>query len=65
MRPTHLLPLLAPALAVAAAVAPAPLSSGVGDPLPAVKLEGFTQTRATSLDDFVGRALLIEFFAYW
>jgi len=34
-------------------------------PLPQVTLEGFTQTKAKSLDDYTGRALLIEFFAYW
>jgi len=65
MRPITLIALAAPALAVAAAVAPTLPANGVGDPLPAVTLEGFTQTKATSLDDFAGRALLIEFFAYW
>lgn len=34
-------------------------------PLPSVPLEGFSQTPAKSLEDFTGRALLIEFFAYW
>jgi hypothetical protein len=34
-------------------------------PLPEVELEGFTQTEASSLDDYFGRAVLIEFFAYW
>ena len=38
---------------------------GVGAPLPASQLEGFSQTKAKSLDDFAGRALLIEIFAYW
>jgi hypothetical protein len=28
-------------------------------------LQGFTQTPAKSFDEFVGRAVLIEFFAYW
>lgn len=65
MRPTYLLPLLAPALALAAVLAPPLPSSGVGEPLPPATLEGFTQTGATSIDDFVGRALFIEFFAYW
>jgi hypothetical protein len=30
-----------------------------------VGLEGFAQTHAQSIDDYQGRALLIEFFAYW
>lgn len=38
---------------------------GVGDPLPAVRLEGFSQTTAKSFDDFSGRAVMFEFFAYW
>jgi hypothetical protein len=38
---------------------------GVGAPLPATQLEGFSQTKAKSLDDYAGRALLIEIFAYW
>ena len=29
------------------------------------KLEGFAQTRAESIEDYHGRAVLIEFFAYW
>ena len=28
-------------------------------------LEGFSQTKAKRFNDFVGRAVLIEFFAYW
>ena len=64
MRTLHLLPLLAPALLWAATLAPAP-PDAVGSPLPAVALEGFTQTKAASLEDYSGRALLIEFFAYW
>jgi hypothetical protein len=34
-------------------------------PMPSVAMEGFSQTPAKSLEDFTGRALLIEFFAYW
>lgn len=30
-----------------------------------VELEGFTQTGATAFEDLVGRAVLIEYFAYW
>ena len=37
----------------------------VGTSLPVIELEDFTQTPARSFDDFVGRAVLIEFFAYW
>lgn len=65
MRPTALTPLLAPALALAAAAPLYAPANGVGDPLPEASLEGFSQTRATSLEDYSGRALLIEFFAYW
>ena len=55
------IPLLAATLALTAWAAPAQ----VGDPLPEVKLTGFTSTEAKSLDDFNARLLLIEFFAYW
>lgn len=52
-----------PALAAAlAAVAPA---QQVGSSLEPIELEGFAQTPAGSYDDFSGRAVLIEFFAYW
>ena len=38
----------------------------IGSKLPdRFELERLTQTEATSLLDFQGRALLIEFFAYW
>lgn len=36
-----------------------------GSPLPAVDLDGLAQTKAKSFDDFAGRAVLIEFFAFW
>ena len=36
-----------------------------GGQLPPVEAEGFAQTKAKSFDDFAGRAVLIEFFAYW
>ncbi len=43
-----------------------PASAQVGMRLPAkVELEQFTQTKATSFEDYHGRALLIEFFAFW
>ena len=28
-------------------------------------LEGFSQTQATTLEEYTGRAILVEFFAYW
>lgn len=56
--------LSAAALGMAAALPPAP-PGAVGKPLPVVELEGFSQTKAQSLDDFFGRTVLIEFFAYW
>jgi len=65
MRNLSFLPLLAPALALAAAAPFALPGSGVGDPLPEAELEGFTQTGATTLSDYAGRAILIEFFAFW
>ena len=36
-----------------------------GKPLPAFELEGLTQSPAESFDELAGRAVLIEFFAYW
>lgn len=42
-----------------------PASAQVGQPLPQVPLADFGGTAATSLADFKGRALLLEFFAYW
>ena len=47
------------ALALAAHGAPA------GGSLPPVEVEEFAQTKAKSFDDLSGRAVLIEFFAYW
>lgn len=46
----------------------APLLShpqGVGSKVPDVELEGYSKTPAKSYDDFTGRAVLIEFFAFW
>ena len=37
----------------------------VGQQLPPVALEGLSQTEAESFDEFTGRLVLIEFFAYW
>jgi hypothetical protein len=61
MRPSRLvaLPVLLAALALPAA------AQGVGSTIAEVELEGYAQTEAESFDDFFGRAVLIEFFAYW
>ena len=40
-------------------------ADAVGRQLPDAKLEGFAQTKAKTLDDFFGRTVLIEAFAYW
>lgn len=37
----------------------------VGAPFPSAVLEGFAQTGAKSWSDLAGRAVVIEFFAYW
>jgi hypothetical protein len=54
--------LLATGLALAFA---ASATAGVGDALPEAQLDGFTATPAKSFDDYLGRTVLIEFFAYW
>jgi len=55
--------LLAP-LALCAAASSAP-AQDVGTQLGEVVLEGYTQTEAESFEDYTGRTILIEFFAYW
>ena len=40
-------------------------AQGAGSKLPPVELEEFTLTPAKSFDDYFGRAVLVEFFAYW
>jgi hypothetical protein len=57
-------PLFITAVALAALALPAS-TARAGGSLPAVALDDFGQTKAKSLDDFAGRAVLIEFFAYW
>ena len=57
-------PFILGSLAFAALALFAP-SSQAGGQLPTVELEGFAQTKAKSFDDYAGRAVLIEFFAYW
>lgn len=59
------IPLLGLALAVVALCAPPAAAQGVGTKVPAVQLEGYAQTGAKSFEDFMGRAVLIEFFAFW
>ncbi len=56
--------LLAP-VALAALLAALPATGSVGKSMPAIPVEGLAQTKAKSLDDYIGRAVLIEFFAYW
>lgn len=53
-------------IALACALFPAlSEAQGVGSKVPQVELEDFSQTPAKSFEDFTGRAVLIEFFAYW
>jgi hypothetical protein len=56
--------LLALTLGLAGLIAPA-AAQDVGTPIPKIELEGYSQTGAKSFEDFYGRAVLIEFFAYW
>ena len=42
-----------------------PAAGVVGKSMPAIPIEGLAQTKAKSLDDYIGRAVLVEFFAYW
>ena len=59
------LQLLRAALAVLVLAATSFAQRGVGAPLPDAGLEGFAQTKAKTIEDYTGRALLIELFAYW
>jgi len=57
---TKLFPFALALLGVAAS------AQSVGKPIPdEVELEDLAQTEARTFDDFFGRAVLIEFFAYW
>ena len=40
-------------------------AQGVGTKMPPAELADFTQTPAKSFEDYLGRAVLIEFFAFW
>ena len=55
--------ILASALATASLTALLPAQ--VGDPMPPAKFEAFGNSEAGSLDDFQGRLVLLEVFAYW
>ena len=56
--------ILAP-LVLAAVPALIPPLDVVGKPLPAGSVVELAQTKAKSIDDYAGRALLVEFFAFW
>lgn len=57
--------LLTSALGLALAVAPS-AAPGVGDAIKNTKqIEDFAQIGAESWSDLQGRAVLVEFFAYW
>lgn len=61
MKPSHLL-----ALPVALVALSWPShAQGVGSTVPKLELEGFAQTKAAAFDDYYGRAVLLEFFAFW
>ncbi len=59
------LPLIALAAAALLSASPPVNAQNEGRYLSDVPLEGFSQTGAKGFDDYVGRAVLIEFFAYW
>ena len=40
-------------------------AQGVGTKVGAIELVDYAQTEAKSFDDFLGRTVLIEFFAHW
>jgi len=63
-RASHTLALAGLGLALASA-APAGAVSAGGHGSSGIELEDLAQTGASSFDDFTGRAVLIEFFAYW
>lgn len=61
MRRSHAAP--AALLALAAALPAA--AQKVGSRVPGLPLAEICGSRAASFEDFVGRTLLIEYFAYW
>ncbi len=58
-------PLGAFVLTAAALATNASAQVAVGSTLPNFELKDFAQTKATSVADFTGRAVLYEFFAFW
>lgn len=40
-------------------------AQAVGSQLPELELTDLSQSKAASMEDFAGRALLLEFFAHW
>jgi len=52
-------------LCVTAFVATPAFAQEVGSKVPPVALEGFAQTPAKGFEDYAGRAVLLDFFAYW
>tara|TARA_R110002072_G_scaffold68371_4_gene166534 strand:- start:6626 stop:6805 length:180 start_codon:yes stop_codon:yes gene_type:complete len=54
-------------LAIGALVLPmtVPTPVGVGGSLGDLPIEGISQSGAASIEDYAGRAILVEFFAYW
>lgn len=60
-----LLRVLAGLAAVVLATQPLAAQAFLNKPLPKAELESVYQTNATSLEDYAGRALLLEFFAHW
>lgn len=52
-------------LPAAALLAVAAGAQGIGSRVPSIELKDYAQTPASSFEDFAGRTVLIEFFAYW
>jgi len=52
-------------LAVLSLALPGQPPALAGERLPEIELEDFAQTKAKTFGDLAGRAVLIEFFAYW
>jgi hypothetical protein len=48
-----------------ASLGPAAHGQAVGSQLPELELTDLSQSKASSMEDFTGRALLLEFFAHW
>jgi len=43
----------------------APAMAQVGNPMPEAKFKAFGNSEATTIDDYQGRLILLEVFAYW